>query len=52
MPVYEYECEKCGSSFERIVFQGEKEELSCPECDPTNVKKAFEFRRFYKNRPL
>mgnify|MGYP003571908139 CR=1 FL=1 len=48
MPVYEYECEKCGSSFERIVFQGDKEEISCPECDATKVKKLLSSAGFIK----
>jgi putative FmdB family regulatory protein len=49
MPVYEYECEKCGSSFERIVFQGDKEEISCPECNETNVKKLISSAGFIKS---
>jgi putative FmdB family regulatory protein len=48
MPVYEYECKKCGSSFERIVFQGDKEEISCPECGETKVKKLLSSTGFIK----
>ena len=48
MPVYEYECEKCESSFERIVFQGDKEEISCPECGETKVRKLLSSTGFIK----
>ncbi len=48
MPVYEYECKKCSSFFERIVFHGDKEEISCPECGETNVKKLLSTTGFIK----
>ena len=31
MPLYEYKCDKCGHSFEKLVFQGDKE-VRCPQC--------------------
>ncbi len=31
MPIYEYECEKCGKRFERLVWSSEKVEPRC-EC--------------------
>ena len=30
MPLYEYKCEQCGHSFERLVFHDE--EVRCPRC--------------------
>ncbi len=38
MPIYEYECSKCGISFEKLVFG--QEEVSCPECG-CEVKKLM-----------
>lgn len=31
MPLYEYVCERCGHSFERLVFH-EDDQVECPEC--------------------
>jgi putative FmdB family regulatory protein len=31
MPIYEYECEKCGKRFERLVWSSDKTEPRC-EC--------------------
>ena len=39
MPVYEYTCERCGHTFEKIVFQKE-EEVRCPKCN-SEVKKLM-----------
>ncbi len=52
MPVFEYECKNCGSSFERIVFQGDKEKISCPECSETNVKKLLSSTGFMKTNGI
>jgi putative FmdB family regulatory protein len=33
MPIYEYHCEGCGSTFERLVPRpGEGSEADCPRC--------------------
>lgn len=39
MPIYEYCCEACGSTFEKLVFAGDKEEITCPCCKSPKVKK-------------
>ncbi len=31
MPIYEFECEGCGASFEELVAAG-TEAVACPEC--------------------
>ncbi len=41
MPIYEYECEKCGNSFEKLVFGSDKEPVSCPECKAKDVKRLL-----------
>ncbi len=41
MPIYEYRCEKCNSSFEKLVFAGEEGEVKCPECGNRDVKKVI-----------
>ena len=32
MPIYEYVCESCGKEKEYLLFPGEEEPESCPEC--------------------
>jgi putative FmdB family regulatory protein len=32
MPLYEYECKKCGHRFEKIVKYSDKPHKKCPEC--------------------
>ncbi|MEA3506218.1 MAG: zinc ribbon domain-containing protein [Elusimicrobiota bacterium] len=42
MPIFNYKCNKCGSSFEE--FEGviiKEEELKCPECSNMDVEKAL-----------
>jgi putative FmdB family regulatory protein len=41
MPIYEYKCEKCGNSFEKLVFGSDKEPVSCPECKAKDVKRLL-----------
>ena len=38
MPIYEYECTRCGHCFERIMKVGEAA-LACPACGATETKK-------------
>lgn len=44
MPVYEYECEKCGNRFELIATLAEKEAgiaPECPKCGSQNCRQVF-----------
>jgi len=40
MPIYEYECKKCGESFEQLVFGGE-EFVRCPRCGSRNIDRLM-----------
>lgn len=40
MPVYEYECEQCGTHFERIQSVRDEPIRRCPQCSGT-VHKVF-----------
>jgi len=46
MPIYEYQCEKCRSVFERIIFKGDEEEIQCPECGTTAVARVLSATSF------
>ena len=39
MPIYEYECKKCGNFFSELVF-GE-EEVHCPKCKSKRIERQF-----------
>ncbi len=39
MPIYEYDCEKCGHRFEQLVRADEQ--VACPECESDQVAKRF-----------
>lgn len=42
MPIYDFECQDCGKSFEQLVRrESEVAELTCPECHSGRVKKAL-----------
>jgi putative FmdB family regulatory protein len=38
MPIYEYECEKCGENQEHIV-KNDEVEVKCKKCDHDKLKK-------------
>ncbi|MCK4547793.1 MAG: zinc ribbon domain-containing protein [Candidatus Eisenbacteria sp.] len=42
MPLYEYECNKCGNKFEYLQGHNETDvRIVCPKCDSENVNKIF-----------
>ncbi len=41
MPIYEYQCEKCKTIFEKLIFAGDKDEVNCPQCDSDEVIKLM-----------
>lgn len=43
MPIYEYECENCGETFQRLYMSPEDRpsEIACPECNSSDVHQIF-----------
>jgi putative FmdB family regulatory protein len=41
MPIYEYECKKCGNEFEALVSMSAKENPCCPKCESKKIKKKM-----------
>jgi putative FmdB family regulatory protein len=42
MPIFEYECEKCGEKFEYFQWAGEDAaSLKCPKCGETKTKRVM-----------
>jgi putative FmdB family regulatory protein len=41
MPIYEYRCGKCETVFEKLIFAGDKEDITCPQCDSREVIKIM-----------
>ncbi|RPH50480.1 MAG: zinc ribbon domain-containing protein [Desulfobacteraceae bacterium] len=52
MPLYEYKCEKCSRSFEKLVFANDSEPVSCPECGSKKVKKLLSSTSFIASSGL
>jgi putative FmdB family regulatory protein len=40
MPLYDYECTRCGHRFERVMKVGETE-LACPACGTEETKRRL-----------
>jgi putative FmdB family regulatory protein len=42
MPIFEYRCQDCGSTFEKLVRRpADSAELACPQCGQTHLKQEF-----------
>jgi putative FmdB family regulatory protein len=39
MPIYEFECQRCGARFEELVAAGAK--APCPQCKSSEVKRRY-----------
>ncbi len=46
MPIYEYTCTACEQDFEKLVFSGEEDGISCPKCRSKEVKKKMSAASF------
>lgn len=47
MPLYEYECLKCGHRFERIQKFSDKPVSACPQCKKGKVKQLLSASSFH-----
>jgi putative FmdB family regulatory protein len=41
MPIYEYHCEDCDSSFETLVLPGNEDETQCPACNGVKLSREM-----------
>jgi putative FmdB family regulatory protein len=41
MPIYEYRCKKCGSTFEEIIQGDRNREIPCPRCGNQSTEKII-----------
>lgn len=41
MPIFEYQCEKCGHVFEELVMATKKKQIACPRCHHAKVSKLI-----------
>ena len=51
MPIYEFECEKCGQQFEEVVLKNE-DIVHCPACGTDHVKKLMSSGSFVTGGPI
>jgi len=42
MPIYEFDCRVCGTSFDKLVRSANRvNEVTCPSCDSGEIKKKL-----------
>jgi len=41
MPIFEYKCDDCGTTFEKLVRRAGGEEVLCPSCGETHLTQQF-----------
>jgi putative FmdB family regulatory protein len=41
MPIFEYMCVECGSTFEKLVRTSDTQPIVCPKCESERVLKQF-----------
>jgi putative FmdB family regulatory protein len=41
MPIYEYHCSECGSTFEELVLAKQSEAVKCSGCGSSEVERKF-----------
>jgi len=41
MPIYEYHCRDCDSSFETLVRPGHDDETQCPSCSSVKISREM-----------
>ncbi len=51
MPIYEYQCMKCGTKNEFLVRSSDKDELRCKNCESTDLYKLVSASNFSTSSP-
>jgi len=46
MPIYEYQCQDCRRTFEKLSFKGDKQTVICPTCGSKEAKKLLSSTSF------
>ncbi len=41
MPIFEYQCDDCGTKFEKLVRRAEANGISCPSCGEHHLTQQF-----------
>ncbi|UCE20352.1 MAG: zinc ribbon domain-containing protein [Gemmatimonadota bacterium] len=42
MPIFEFECKRCGKQFEELILsQADEKALMCPKCSSKGITKLF-----------
>lgn len=41
MPIFEYKCDDCGTSFEKLVRKAGAGDVACPSCGETHLTQQY-----------
>jgi putative FmdB family regulatory protein len=51
MPIYEYQCQKCGAILEKLLVGGESaEDICCNNCDSQKMSRILSAASFLTNK--
>lgn len=41
MPVFDFECKKCGNKFDLMISNKDKDKVKCPQCGSPEIKQLI-----------
>lgn len=41
MPIFDFACQDCGSKFDLMISNADKEKATCPNCSSKNIKQLL-----------
>ncbi|WP_366942926.1 zinc ribbon domain-containing protein [Syntrophomonas sp.] len=41
MPIFDFQCQDCGKSFDKMLSYIDKDKVRCPQCDSSNLKQLL-----------
>jgi putative FmdB family regulatory protein len=52
MPIYEFQCDTCDNTFEKLVFRSDEENFDCPKCGGKKVSRLLSATSFMSGSGL
>ncbi|MEQ8175302.1 MAG: zinc ribbon domain-containing protein [Syntrophomonadaceae bacterium] len=51
MPIFDFACQDCGSKFDLMISNADKDKVTCPNCSSKNIKQLLSEFHTGKTRP-
>ncbi len=52
MPIFDFACQDCGSKFDVMISNADKDKVVCPNCSSNNIKQLLSEFHTGKTRPV